>query len=194
MSRVKYIILAVFLCVLSSVTKMSGIMAQEWNSARITVLNGGNIPFVFNTLDRFRKGIELNNASKFGITLSTNNVSGHDLTGFQLNFRSFNMQPAIQGEVYSIPLDRVRVKAENALGLETGLSQGYVSLNTDWMPLFSYENLLWTNLSWNTHQINISYECGKPVDMGGNGVLLGESPDYYVVEIEFEIIPTGTGF
>ena len=194
MSRVKYIILAVFLCVLSSVTKMSGIMAQEWNSARITVLNGGNIPFVFNTLDRFRKGIELNNASKFGITLSTNNVPGHELTGFQLNFRSFNMQPAIQGEVYSIPLDRIRVKAENALGLETGLSQGYVSLNTGWMPLFSYENLLWTDLRWNTHQINISYECGKPVDMGGNGVLLGESPDYYVVEIEFEIIPTGTGF
>jgi hypothetical protein len=173
---------------------MGGLMAQEWNSARISVLNGGNIPFVFNTLDRLRKGIELNNASKFGITLNTNNVSGHDLTGFQLNFRSFNMQPAIQGEVYSIPLDRIRVKAENALGLETGLSQGYVSLNTDWMPLFSYENPLWTNLSWNTHQISISYECGKPVDMGGNGVLLGESPDYYVVEIEFEIIPTGPGF
>jgi len=194
MYRVKYIILVAFLCVLSSVTEMGGLMAQEWNSARISVLNGGNIPFVFNTLDRLRKGIELNNASKFGITLNTNNVSGHDLTGFQLNFRSFNMQPAIQGEVYSIPLDRIRVKAENALGLETGLSQGYVSLNTDWMPLFSYENPLWTNLSWNTHQINISYECGKPVDMGGNGVLLGESPDYYVVEIEFEIIPTGPGF
>lgn len=194
MSRVKYIILVAFLCVLSSATEMGGIMAQEWNSARISVLNGGNIPFLFNTLDRLRKGIELNNASKFGITLNSNNVSGHELTGFQLNFRSFNMQPAIQGEVYSIPLDRIRVRAENALGLETGLSQGYVSLNTDWMPLFLYENLLWTNLSWNTHQINISYECGKPVDMGGNGVLLGESPDYYVVEIEFEIIPTGPGF
>ena len=194
MSVFKSFILAGVILFLSSEFQLSPIVAQEWNSARISVLNGGNIPFIFNTLERLRKGIELNNATKFGITLTDNNVSGHELTGFQLNFRSFNMQPSIQGEVYSIPLDRIRVKAENALGLETGLSQGYVSLSTDWMPLFTYENILWSDLGWNTHQINITYECGKPVDMGGNGVLLGESPDYYVVEIEFEIIPTGPGF
>jgi hypothetical protein len=80
------------------------------------------------------------------------------------------------------------------MGLESGLSQGYVALSTDWLPLFIYQNDVWSDLSWNTHQLNISYDCGIPVSAGGNGTLLGEEPDYYLVEIEIEIFPTGHGF
>lgn len=169
--------------------------SQDYNSARITVLNGSSIPFYFNSIARLKNGIEISQGTKLGISLKTNNVVDHDLTGFILNFRSFNNQPDIKGDVYTLPLNKLRLKAENALGLDAGVSQNYVALTNNWLPLFIYEDLTWsTNLSWNTHQLNISYDCGIPESAGGNGALLGEEPDYYQVEIEIEIIPTGSGF
>ncbi len=119
---------------------------------------------------------------------------GHDLEGFVLNFRSFNGQANIRGDVSMLPLNRIRVRAENLLGLGSGFSYGYKDLTTDWVTLFTYTNPSWTDLNWADHQLNISFECGKPVSEGGNGSLLGEDPDYYNVEIEFEIVPTGPGF
>jgi len=69
-----------------------------------------------------------------------------------------------------------------------------VDLSSNWVPLFSFTNLTWHNLTWTNAQLNISFECGKPTTSGGNGNLLGEEPDYYNVEIEFELVPTGLGF
>ena len=171
-----------------------GCYSQEWNTARISVLNGGSIPITFNSLEKLKKGIEILSGTKFGITLGSNHIVDHDLTGFVLNFRAFNSQANLRGDFYTLPLNTIRVKAENVVGLESGNSLGYMDLASDWTPLFTYENLIWTDLTWATHQLNISYECGKPESEGGNGALLGENPDYYTVEIEFELIPTGPGF
>ncbi len=169
-------------------------MSQEWNSARLTVLYGSNIPFNFNSIDKIKNGLEINQGTKLGISLADLSIVGHTLQGFVLNFRSFNSQAYIQGDVYTLPLNRIRVKAENALGLGSGSTTwGYQDLTTDWVPLFSYSTLLFESLDWANHQLNISYECGKPVPFG-NGSLLGEEPDSYNVEIEFEIVPTGSGF
>lgn len=173
---------------------VSECFSQDWNSARISVLNGGSIPLTFNSIEKLKKGIEILSGTKFGISLGTKNIVGHDLTGFVLNFRTFNSQANLTGDYYTLPLNRIRVKAENVIGLETGNSLGYMDLAADWTPLFTYENLLWSDLTWVTHQLNISYECGKPESDGGNGALLGENPDYYTVEIEFELVPTGPGF
>jgi hypothetical protein len=186
-----YITFAVFLLL---IFHSSVVFSQEWNSARISVLSGNSIPFYFNSLDKIKKGIEVVQGTKLGITLTSNNVVDHDLTGFNLNFRSYNNQPFIKGDVYTLPLDRIRLRAASALGLESGVSEGYVPLSIDWLPLFTYQNETWTDLSWNTHQLYISYDCGIPVSAGGNGNLLGEEPDYYLVEIEIEIFPTGPGF
>lgn len=169
-------------------------LSQEWNSARLTVFYGSSIPFNFNSLDKIKNGIEINLGTQIGISMTDLGKVGHTLEGFVLNFRSFNGQTNIKGDVYSLPLNRLRVKAENALGLESGHSFGYKDLTVDWVTLFSYTNLSWTNLNWLNHQLKISYECGKPVSGGGNGSLIGESPDYYNVEVEFELVPTGPGF
>ena len=184
--------LVIFLLVFNFFT--TGIHSQEWNYARLSVLYGGTIPFNFNTMDKLKNGIEITNGSVFGITMVDSNQAGHDLEGFELNFRSFNGQPNIRGDVYTLNLNRIRIKAENAIGLAAGVSSGYQDLTTGWLNLFDYTNVAWTDLDWNSHQLNISYECGKPVSAGGNGSLLGEPADYYVVEIEFELIPTGTVF
>jgi len=186
MKRISVFILMFFI--------VSECFSQDWNSARISVLNGGSIPLTFNSIEKLKKGIEILSGTKFGISLGTNHIVDHDLTGFVLNFRTFNSQANLTGDYYTLPLNRIRVKAENVIGLETGNSLGYMDLAADWTPLFTYENLLWSDLTWVTHQLNISYECGKPESDGGNGALLGENPDYYTVEIEFELVPTGPGF
>ncbi|MCU0362276.1 MAG: hypothetical protein MUE32_02870 [Bacteroidales bacterium] len=172
----------------------SWVSSQEWNSARLTVLYGSSIPFNFNSIEKIRNGIEIITGTQIGISMADSNQVGHDLEGFDLNFRSFNGQANIRGDVYTLPLNRIRVRAENSLGLGAGLSTGYQDLTTGWTTLFSYTNAAWTDLTWQNHQLVISYECGKPVADGGNGSLLGEEPDYYNVEIEFELVPTGPGF
>lgn len=170
------------------------VVSQEWNAARLTVLSGSSIPFNFNTLKKIKKGIEITHGTRFGVTLVDSSKVGHTLQGFVLNFRAFNGQNRLQGETRSLPLNKIRVKVENSLGLESGFSYGYKDLTADWIPLFSYTNPSWTNLHWANNQLNVIFECGKPLGEGGNGALIGEEPDYYNVEIEFELVPTGPGF
>jgi hypothetical protein len=170
------------------------VQSQEWNSARLVILYGGNAVFNFNSLEKIKNGIEINNATQIGISLADSNQPGHDLQGFDLQFRSFNGATEIRGEAYALTLDRVRVKAENSLNLGAGISSGFVDLDVGWQTLFSYTNIAFTDLSWDMHQLYLSYDCGIPVSSGGNGSLLGEPGDYYTIEIEVELVPTGPGF
>lgn len=171
--------------------------AQEWNSARLSVLYGNSIPFNFNSIAKIKNGIEISTGTHIGISMADSMQVGHTLEGFILNFRSFNGQANIIGDAYTLPLNRIQVKAESILGLGSGTTYGYQDLTTGWVPLFSYSIVSpapWVNLDWSNHQLNISYQCGIPVSGGGNGTLMGEGPDYYNVEIEFELMPTGPGF
>lgn len=173
------------------------IYSQEWNSARITVLYGSSIPFNFNTLNKIKNGIEITTGTHIGISMADSAKVGHTLEGFLINFRSFNGQANIKGDAYTLPLNRIQIKAENILGLGSGTTYGYKDLTTGWVPLFSYSIVPptpWADLNWSSHQLNLSYQCGIPVSGGGNGSLMGEGPDYYTVEIEFELMPTGPGF
>jgi hypothetical protein len=172
-------------------TSLSG---QNWNAARLSLLYGGSIPFNFNSIKAYSEGIEIVDGTILGITLTDNNVSEHDLEGFVLTFHTFNGQTAINGAVYDLPLNVIRVKAENNLGLGAGTTTGYQDLDAASAVLFSYTSSPFSDLIWDTHQLALSYECGKPLSAGGNGRLLGKPPDYYMVEIEVELIPTGPGF
>ena len=164
-------------------------------SVRLTIVYGSNIPFNFNTMDKIRNGIEITNGTVLGISIADSNQVEYDLEGFVLNFGSFNGQSVIQGDVptNTILLDRIRVKAEIAQGLVGGTPEvGYQDLTSSLMPLFSYSQIPWiTDLNWADDQLLISYDCGNPA---GHGTLLGEEPDFYKVEIEFELVPTGSGF
>ncbi|HYW95915.1 MAG TPA: hypothetical protein VE870_10035 [Bacteroidales bacterium] len=168
--------------------------SQEWNSARLSLIYGSDIPFNFNSMQKYRDGIEILDGTILGISLADSSAAGHTLEGFDLNIRTFNGATFIRGDVNNLSLDRIRIKAENYLGLSTGFTYGYVDLSAVWTTLFSYTNPAFTGLSWDTDQISISYECGKPVSQGGNGSLLGEDPGPYTIELEIEIIPAGPGF
>ncbi|MEZ5069774.1 MAG: hypothetical protein R2751_02100 [Bacteroidales bacterium] len=177
---------------------MSGTLtAQEWNQARLALIYGSNIPFNFNSIRRYTEGIEVLEGTILGITLADSNQVGHDLTGFDLNMRTFNGATEIIGDANSLDLDAIRVKAESYLGFGLGFtSNGYQDLSAGWTTLCTYTdpNPGFTDLTWDSYQVGISYECGKPVAAGGNGSLLGEPPDFYRVEVELELVPTGPGF
>ena len=85
-------------------------------------------------------------------------------------------------------MNKIRVKADNILGFEKGVvhSNEFMDLTSDWSQLLSYKvdlaTVPWKNLDWLNDQLNISYECGKPISAGGHGTLMGEEPDYYNVE------------
>jgi len=97
----KHLILLLFLFCASSFTIVN---AQEWNTARLSVLYGGNIPVDFNNLSRIKKGIEFQTGTRFGISMADSSVVGHQLQGFTLYCRAFNNQANIKGEVYTLPL------------------------------------------------------------------------------------------
>lgn len=171
------------------------VFAQEWNSARLTMLYGSSIPFNFNSISKIKNGITISPGTRLGISMADSAKVGHILQGFVLYSRTFNSQTNLQGEAANtLPLSKIRIKAENYLGLGDGITYGFKDLTSDWVPLFTYTKSPWVNLSWNTHQLTITYDCGIPTESGGNGSLIGETPDYYNVEIEFELVPTGPGF
>jgi hypothetical protein len=171
--------------------------SQEWNYARLVLIYGGNIPFNFNSIQRYAEGIEIEDGTILGVTMVDSGQVGHDLTGFDLNIRAFNGATEILGDANSLDLNVIRIRAENSVGFGAGLTTfGYQDLSAGWTTLCSYldDDLTFEDLVWDTHQLSISYECGKSVADGGNGTLEGETPDYYQVEVEVELVPTGPGF
>lgn len=194
MLNIKLFVLKIFVLIVLLCGSTEQLFSQEWNAARLNVLYGSSLPLNFSSLSKIKKGIEVQTGTRFGISLADSSKVGHILQGFTLYFRAFNNQANIKGDIYTLPLNRIRVKAENVVGLESGHSYGYQDLSSDWAPLFSYTNTSWIDLNWANNQLNISYECGKPIADGGNGSLMGEDPDYYNIEIEFELVPTGPGF
>jgi hypothetical protein len=189
-SRLWFFLVLVFLA--------SGAASQEWNYARLVMIYGGNIPFNFNSLKRYAEGLEISDGTILGVTLADSSQAGRILDGFELNVRAFNGATEIVGDANSLDLNVIRIKAEVSQGFELGIfdSEGYIDLPPDFEVLCSYLDNVggFDDLVWSDHQLSISYECGKPVAAGGNGSLLGEPPDYYHVEIELELVPTGFGF
>lgn len=172
-------------------------MCQEYNYARLALLYGSNIPFNFNSVRRYTEGIEIEDGTILGITLVDSAQAGTDLEGFDLFMRTFNGATEILGEAYSLDLNAVRIRADNYLGFAVGFtSDGYQDLAATWTRICSYTDpdAVFDDLVWTDHQVSISYDCGIPVADGGNGSLLGEAPDYYQVEVEIELVPTGLGF
>ena len=183
-----------FVAVLVCVSTVSG-MSQDWNTARLNVLYGSSIPFNFTSIDKIKNGLGIPSGTIFGVSMSDSTKVYHGLSGFTLNCRTFNNATNIKGESSSLPLYKIRIKAENNKGLGAGVSNGYTDLSSDWTPLFLFTNQRSSfPLDWSKHQLIISYECGKPSGVHPDASLMGEDPDYYNVEIEFELVPTGTDF
>ncbi len=105
-----------WLIVLLVITGTGLASSQEWNYARLALLYGGHIPFNFNSIKRYSEGLEILDGTILGVTLADSSQLGHDLTGFELNMRAFNGATEILGDVNTLDLDVIRIKAENYIG------------------------------------------------------------------------------
>lgn len=165
---------------------------QEYNYARLVVIYGGTIPFHFNSIDDYKNGQRIEDGSYLGITMVDSVANNPTVQGFDLRFRSFNAQGSIDGSGANfLPLNAIEVEAVDLSGLGAANFTGLQPLTTGWVNLVEYTDPVWppfTDLNYNSHQVKISYECGVNIP------LLGQTADYYNVEIEFELIPTGPGF
>lgn len=159
--------------------------AQD-NEARLTVLIGSHIEFNFNTLNKYNTGIRIDNGTTFGIHMV--DLTGGTLTGWHIDFQSFLAQPTIDGSNAgnTLPLNTIQVEATDANGnlataTFTGLQDLAVAPGNTLMTTADPAHI---PANSNTHQVNLSYECGI-----ANGSLLGSVADYYTVEIEVILIP-----
>ena len=167
----------------------------EDNSARISVLSGGNVPFIFNSISTYASGITRTNWTRFGISY-TDSIGS---VGWELHFRAADVDGdgAISSDdgASTIPFNVLVLTASNALGLPAGPT--VYSAPT---ALSGIDALLVTTsedtTDATTHQIFITYACGTnpcPCPPGNN--ILDQSPqlipDHYLEEIIFSLCRAG---
>ena len=159
-------------------------VAQD-NSARLTTLIGSHIEFNFNSIDKYRNGIRVQDGTTLGISMT--DLTGGTLTGWHIDMQSFLSQPTIDGGGgNSLPLNVIQVEATDANGnLGTASFNGLQDLSiSPGNELMNTNDPAHIPANSNTHQINLSYECGI-----ANGSLLGSTADYYTIEVEIILIP-----
>ena len=165
----------------------------EDNSARISVLSGGNVPFIFNSLSNYSTGITRTNWTRFGISY-TDSIGG---VGWELHFRAADVDGdgAISSDdgASTIPFGVLVLTASNALGLPAGPT--VYSAPT---ALSAADAILVTTAvdtsDAATHQIFITYSCGTnpcPCPPGNNILDQSFIPDYYLEEIIFSLCRAG---
>jgi hypothetical protein len=160
------------------------ILAQD-NTARLTTLIGSHIEFNFNSIDKYRNGIRITDGTTLGVSME--DLTGGTLTGWHLDFQSFLSQPTIDGGGgNTLPLNTIQIEATDAsgnLGTATfnGLQDLAIAPGNELMNTIDPAHI---PADANTHQINLTYECGI-----ANGSLLGSTADYYTIEVEVILIP-----
>lgn len=155
------------------------------NVARLTTIIGSHIEFNFNTLDDYNNGIRIENGTTLGITMSE--LAPAVLTGWHIDVQAFMGAVTIDGSGgNTLPLNTIQIEATDANGnLATATFTGLQDLAiAPGATLMSTVDPLHIPADPNTHQINLSYECGI-----ANGSLLGQVADYYTVEVEIILIP-----
>lgn len=155
------------------------------NVARLTVLIGSHIEFNFNTLDHFNNGIRIEDGTTIGITMSE--ISPAVLTGWHIDMQAFMGEVTINGTGgNTLPLNAVQIEATDANGnLATATFTGLQDLSVaPGVLLMSTVDPAHLPADPNTHQIDLTYECGI-----ANGSLLGQVADYYTVNVEIILIP-----
>ncbi len=177
----------------------SGVFAQfkilEDNSARISVLSGGNVPFVFNSINKYETGVTYTDWTRLGFTYVDSCLAC--AIGFELHVRAADTD--LDGAITSddggntIPFRVIQLQARNALGLPAGPT--VYSAPTE---LSGGDAILFTTAvdtaDATTHQVFITYTIGTnpcPCPPGNNILEQSLSPDHYLEEIIFTLCRIG---
>ncbi len=179
--RLKNILLFQALMLLSWST-----LAQD-NVARLTLLIGSHIEFNFNSIADYQNGKQITNGSTIGVTMSE--ILPAVLTGWHIDVQTFLGATDFtdnSGGGVLLPSETIQIEATDASGnLGTATFTGLQDLSAGGATLMSTNDLAHVPANPNTHQINLSYECGMTVANN----LLGTNGGYYTIEVEVILIP-----
>ncbi len=158
--------------------------AQD-NYARLTVLIGSHIEFNFNTLDKYNTGIQIPDGTTLGVAIGE--IAPAVMSGWHLDVQTFLGATDLVGSTgATLPSETIQVEATDANGnLGTAIFGGPRDLTAAGATLMSTNDLSDIPADPNTHQINITYDCGTTPATN----LLGAVADYYTIEVEFILIP-----
>lgn len=146
------------------------IVFSQNTTSRLTIESGGSVNFFFNSFLKYSNGITYSDWTKLDVYYNdTTDAGGLGIhPTWKLDVKA--LSPTIDGDAgNTLTLDVIEIEATGDPG-STGLnalSAADVSLITGGVAGIS--------------TIFISYSCGKNVS------LMGESPDYYVVDIVFTL-------
>ena len=162
-----------------------GNLRAQDNVARLTTIIGSHIEFNFNSIDNYTNGIRIDDGTTLGITMSA--IAPSILTGWHIDMQAFSGATSIDGDGGAIlPRNTIQIEATDANGnlsgaTFNGLQDLAVAPGATLMSTIDPAHL---PADPNTHQINISYECGI-----ANGSLLGAVSSFYSVNVEIILIP-----
>lgn len=199
-------LLSVLLITLSNVGESFGQASTPGGSVRLTILGGGNVEFIFNSMSEYKLGVTYNNWTTIGISVrdeagDINLPAGDDYTQWQLSFQAqdadgdgfMNGVNALNKILFS----SFELKATIAAGCGTcnvfaspfvalAVAPGAVlvdgSNGGSWPPDQISDVPSADNLTYVADQINISYRCGVTTS------LLGQPADYYSDDIVFTLL------
>ena len=169
----------------------------------MTVLGGGNVEFIFNSISKYKTGITYTNWTTLGITVKDeagdiNLPVGDDYTQWEVDFQAQDAN----GDGVMNGLNPANSLAFTAIEVSASVAAGCGTCNTylsPFLPLTVLPTLLVDgtlggadqiedfpspeNLVFASDQINITYRCGAPPS-----TLLGTQADYYSDNIIFTLL------
>lgn len=150
-------------------------------SSRLTILSGDNVPFTFNSMQKYENGITFSNWSSVEVRfIDTTDLGVPNLTEWRLDVKA--MTPLINGEAgYSLPLNTIEIESS---GINATYNGPFALSDADDVHLV--EDGLQTPPLGPTI-VFITFHCGKSLTVPNN--LLGSIPDYYFVDLMFTLQP-----
>jgi hypothetical protein len=174
-------------------------------SVRLTLLGGGNVEFIFNSMSDYKTGITYNNWTTLGISVrdeagDINPPVGDDYTQWEIDFQAQDAD----GDGFITGLNAAHQLLFSVVELKATIAAGCGTCNVFASPFITLTKLPqklvdgssgggWPpdqirdvpsadNLVFGSDQINISYRCGFTTK------LLGKPADYYSDDIVFTLL------
>ncbi|RLD58135.1 MAG: hypothetical protein DRJ01_12960 [Bacteroidetes bacterium] len=167
------------LYILIILISISNIGTCQNKSARLQIITGGNVDFIFNSFKKYDSGIVYTDYTKLKIYyIDTDGAGVHQNTNWQLDFKANSAN--IEGTSNNLDLRTIELTANNGAGT-TANCLGKKQLSSLDVTLVDTGK----EISFEQSLINITYDCGT----NATYKVLNKNPDFYFVDIIFTASP-----
>lgn len=185
----------------------------DYNSARISILSGGNLEFSFQNISDYENGVTLLNKTVIGISIcdcssevGTDPIANSSITGWDLYFDTDDNQLTGSNPANTLPLCFLEAEATIRSGLAGVNVTGRQALEQEGSPATpiateSTDPLTISDRFWSSDQLNISYYLAVPptnaicTGSGNTFPLINQGNivgDFYTATISFTLVPRCT--